>query len=56
VRRAREAAVEAPKKRASRRGSAARGRSSSAHSAGDRLSALNAEMTTEIAIVTANCC
>ena len=27
-----------------------------ADSAGDKVSALNAEMTTEMAIVTANCC
>src|SRR5674476_1625442 len=44
-----------PKKRAKRPLLSVRGRSSSAESAGARLSALNAEIRTEIAIVTANC-
>jgi hypothetical protein len=47
--------LKAAKKRARRPRVTARGRSSSAASAGDSERALNAEISTEIAIVTANC-
>ena len=49
------ARLNSAKKRASSPRLSLRGRSSSAESAGDSDSALNAEISTEIAIVTANC-
>ncbi len=47
--------LNAPKKRAQGPVVSGRGRSSIAERAGERVSALKAEMITEIAIVTANC-
>ena len=56
VRRRLEPAVEAAEEAAQQRPSpSVRGRSSIADSAGDSVSALNAEIITEIAIVIANC-